>query len=97
MDSSQIQLKDWIGRTETREDRITPFPMAALSATLDLPSDLPKDGAALPPHQLVRTTARGGTPGQAPAQERAQLPPIRMQPAERNRIAIEAGRISLPD
>ncbi|WP_261394923.1 FAS1-like dehydratase domain-containing protein [Mameliella alba] len=49
MDMSQNHLKDWIGRTETREDRIAAFPMAALSATLDMPSDLPKDGTALPP------------------------------------------------
>lgn len=49
MVKSQYQLQDWIGRTETREDRITTFPIAALSATLDLPSDLPKDGMALPP------------------------------------------------
>jgi 3-methylfumaryl-CoA hydratase len=42
-------LTDWIGRSETRIDRINPFPMAALSATFDLPRDLPEDGAPLPP------------------------------------------------
>lgn len=52
------------------------------------------EGAALPPHQLVRTTPRGGEPGKAPALEQANLPPIRMQPAERNRIQLQGGRIS---
>lgn len=49
MEDNQTRLKDWVGRTETREDRITPFPMAAMAATLDLPPDLPKDGTPLPP------------------------------------------------
>jgi len=55
------------------------------------------EGAPLPPHQLVRTTPRGGEPGKAPALEQANLPPIRMQPAERSRILLQAGRITLPD
>lgn len=44
-----VRLTDWIGRREVREDTITPVPVAALSATLDLSSDLPKDGMVLPP------------------------------------------------
>jgi len=55
------------------------------------------EGAPLPPHQLVRTIARGGEAGQAPPLALANLPPIRQQPAERNRISVQAGRISLPD
>ncbi len=64
---------------------------------LDLLWNHLRDGAPLPPHQLVRTTSRGGEPGKAPALALANLPPIRMAPVERYRIRIEAGRIVLPD
>ena len=37
--------------------------------------------APLPPSQLVRTTPRGGAPGQAPAITAANLPPIAPAPA----------------
>ena len=43
------QLREWIGKTETREDRITLTPMAALSATLDRDDPFPREGDALPP------------------------------------------------
>jgi 3-methylfumaryl-CoA hydratase len=33
------QLQDWIGRTETTEDVVTPAPVRMLRATLDLPPD----------------------------------------------------------
>jgi 3-methylfumaryl-CoA hydratase len=42
-------LREWIGKTETREDRITLTPMAALSATLDRDDPFPREGDALPP------------------------------------------------
>jgi 3-methylfumaryl-CoA hydratase len=42
-------LRDWIGRTETREDQLTATPVAALSATLDRDDPTPVPGAALPP------------------------------------------------
>jgi 3-methylfumaryl-CoA hydratase len=42
-------LRQWIGRVETRGDRITPFPMAALSATLDRDDPSPRAGDPLPP------------------------------------------------
>ncbi len=56
-----------------------------------------KNGAPLPPHQLVRTTSRGGEAGKAPPLELSMLPPIRMQPTPRNTIRIDGGRITLPD
>jgi 3-methylfumaryl-CoA hydratase len=43
------ELQKWIGRTETISDQITPMPMAALSATLDLDSPTPQLGDRLPP------------------------------------------------
>jgi 3-methylfumaryl-CoA hydratase len=42
-------LEDWIGRTETSVDRITPAPLAALSATLDRDDPPPESGDPLPP------------------------------------------------
>lgn len=44
-----MQIKDWIGRSETVADVITPTPYAALSATLDRPADRPRAGTPLPP------------------------------------------------
>ena len=38
--SDRDHLREWIGRTETRVDVVTPAPIAALSATLDC--DMPR-------------------------------------------------------
>ena len=42
-------LREWIGRTETRSDLVTPAPLAALSATLDRADPAPASGTAVPP------------------------------------------------
>lgn len=42
-------LREWIGKSETREDQVTLTPIAALSATLDRNDPLPRDGDLLPP------------------------------------------------
>lgn len=42
-------LREWIGKSESREDRVTLTPMAALSATLDRDDAFPREGDALPP------------------------------------------------
>jgi 3-methylfumaryl-CoA hydratase len=44
-----MDLKDWIGRTETADDIVTATPYAALSATLDRDPARPKQGTPLPP------------------------------------------------
>ena len=49
MDVNIERLRDWIGRSEMRSDRITHAPIAALSATLDRDDAFPADGDALPP------------------------------------------------
>ncbi len=46
--TAQMNLKDWIGRTEAVEDTVTATPFAALSATLDWPSGRPPAGTPLP-------------------------------------------------
>ena len=44
-----MDLKQWIGRSETLEDVATAAPCAALSATLDRDPARPEQGAELPP------------------------------------------------
>jgi 3-methylfumaryl-CoA hydratase len=42
-------FRDWIGRTETRDDTVTAAPLVALSALLDRDDPAPKAGDAAPP------------------------------------------------
>ncbi len=44
-----MDLTDWIGRSMTASDVLTPGPCAALAATLDCASDRPVSGMQLPP------------------------------------------------
>jgi len=44
-----VELQKWVEKTETVSDQITPVPIAALRATLDIDAPLPKEGDALPP------------------------------------------------
>ena len=53
--------------------------------------------APLPPSQLVRTTPRGGTPGQAPAITPANLPPIASTPAPADVITVADGVVQIPE
>lgn len=48
-ETEAVNPRDWIGRTETAIDTITPTPYAALSATLDRSADHPEAGTLLPP------------------------------------------------
>jgi 3-methylfumaryl-CoA hydratase len=41
-------LREWIGRTESRSDHVTPTPIAALSATLDRDNGVPQTGDPVP-------------------------------------------------
>jgi 3-methylfumaryl-CoA hydratase len=42
-------LRKWVGKTETSTDLVTPTPIAALSATLDLEAAHPQRGDPVPP------------------------------------------------
>jgi 3-methylfumaryl-CoA hydratase len=42
-------MRDWIGKSQTVEDLIAPWPVRALTATLDEKDPDPKNGDALPP------------------------------------------------
>ena len=44
-----VHLKEWIGRTESRNDVVTPVPAAALATTLDRDDPVPQPGDPLPP------------------------------------------------
>ena len=43
-----MNLKEWIGTSETVTDTLTATPFAALAATLDRPPERPQPGTALP-------------------------------------------------
>ena len=45
----QVKISDWIGRTESRADVITAWPIAALNAALDYEAAEPAPGDAVPP------------------------------------------------
>jgi hydroxybutyrate-dimer hydrolase len=53
--------------------------------------------APLPPSQLVRTTPRGGTPGQAPPITPGNLPPISPTPSAADLIAFADNTVQVPD
>ena len=55
-----------------------------------------KNGTALPPSQVVRTTPRGGAPGLAPAITTANLPAISAAPAAGNVIGFAGSSIAVP-
>ena len=54
-------------------------------------------GAPLPPSQVVRTTPRGGTPGQAPQITTANVPAIAQSPAAGNQITFANNTVVIPD
>ena len=55
-----------------------------------------RNGTALPPSQVVRTTPRGGVPGAAPALAAANVPPISAAPAAGDRIGFTGTTITVP-
>lgn len=55
-----------------------------------------KNGAALPPSQVVHTTPRGGTPGSAPALTTANLPAISANPGG-DAINAAGGAVNVPN
>ncbi|MEP7353104.1 MAG: MaoC family dehydratase N-terminal domain-containing protein [Acidobacteriota bacterium] len=75
-------LQDWTGRTETRHDQVTPWPIAALAATLDRNDPHPQTGDPLPPlwHWLYfLSTDRQSQLGRDGHAERgAFLPPVEL-------------------
>jgi hydroxybutyrate-dimer hydrolase len=56
-----------------------------------------KNGAALPPSQVVRTTPRGGTPGAANAIAASNVPAIAANPPAGDRITIDGSTLRIPE
>jgi hydroxybutyrate-dimer hydrolase len=56
-----------------------------------------KNGTALPPSQVVRTTPRGGLPGAAPAIGAANVPQISGAPGVGDQIGFSGNSVSVPE
>jgi hydroxybutyrate-dimer hydrolase len=56
-----------------------------------------KNGAALPPSQVVRTVPRGGAAGAAPPITAANVPPISAAPAAGDLITFSGNTVTIPD
>lgn len=56
-----------------------------------------KNGTAIPPSQVVRTTPRGGTPGAAPAITAANVPPVAATPAAGDTITFSNNVLQIPE
>jgi hydroxybutyrate-dimer hydrolase len=64
---------------------------------MDLMYNHLKNGATLPPSQVVRTTPRGGTPGAAPAITAANVPAIAATPAAADAISFGNNTLTIPE
>ncbi|HEX7557572.1 MAG TPA: 3-hydroxybutyrate oligomer hydrolase family protein, partial [Usitatibacter sp.] len=56
-----------------------------------------KNGTAIPPSQVVRTTVRGGAPGAAPAITLANVPAIAATPSTANAITFSGNTLTIPE
>jgi len=74
------RLREWVGRTESRTDTLTAWPVAALAATLDRDDPEPKPGDPLPPgwHWLyfLETVRASGLAADGHAKRGGFLPPV---------------------
>jgi hydroxybutyrate-dimer hydrolase len=78
------------------DTRFVPLHLYYIRA-MDAMYALLKNGTALPPSQVVRTTPRGGTPGAAPAITAAAVPPLSAAPAAANQIGFSGTSIAVPN
>ena len=63
---------------------------------MDAMYDYLKNGKALPPSQVVRTTARGGTPGLAPAIAGSNVPAFSATPTAADAITFSGSTLTIP-
>jgi hydroxybutyrate-dimer hydrolase len=78
------------------DTRLVPLHRYLVQA-LDLMYANLKNGTAIPPSQVVRTTPRGGTPGAAPAITAANVPPIAATPAAADAITFSGNTLTIPE
>lgn len=82
MQNIETNYSDWIGNSETRHAILTPYPMAALAATLDRKSPAFNAGDVIPPlwHWLyfLETTRQSRLAADGHAEKGEFLPPINL-------------------
>jgi hydroxybutyrate-dimer hydrolase len=64
---------------------------------MDLVWNALRNGTALPPSQVVRTTPRGGVAGAAPVISAANVPAISSSPAAADLISVSGNVVTIPD
>ena len=78
------------------DTRFVPLHSYFVQAMNDMYANL-KSGTALPPSQVVRTTARGGAAGAAPAITAANVPAISASPVAADQIGFAGTALSVPN
>ena len=78
------------------DSRLVPLHRYVIQA-LDIMYANLKNGTAIPPSQVVRTTPRGGAAGAAPAITPANVPPIATSPASGDQITFSSNTLTIPD
>ncbi|WP_459572542.1 D-(-)-3-hydroxybutyrate oligomer hydrolase [Cupriavidus sp. 8B] len=86
----------FIGAVAGYDNRFIPLHVY-LNRALDAVYDNLTTGRALPPSQVVRTVARGGTASPAPAILPANLPPFAATPADADRITVNGSTVEVPN
>jgi hydroxybutyrate-dimer hydrolase len=78
------------------DSRLVPLHRYFIQA-MDIVYNNLRNGTAIPPSQVVRTTPRGGTAGAAPAITTANVPPIAATPAAGDTITFSANVLTIPE
>jgi len=78
------------------DSRLVPLHRYFIQA-MDLMYEHLRNGAALPPSQVVRTVPRGGVPGLAPPLTAANVPPISATPSAGDVITFSSNTLTIPD
>ncbi len=86
----------FIGAVAGYDNRFIPLHVY-LNRALDAVYENLTAGRALPPSQVVRTVARGGTTSPAPTLLSTNLPPLATVPADADRITVSGGTVEVPN
>ncbi|EHP39804.1 D-(-)-3-hydroxybutyrate oligomer hydrolase [Cupriavidus basilensis OR16] len=86
----------FIGAVAGYDNRFIPLHVY-LNRALDAVYDNLTTGRALPPSQVVRTVARGGTTSPAPTILPTNLPPFAATPADVDRITVNGSTVQVPN
>ena len=78
------------------DSRLVPLHLY-FNRAMDIMYDHLKNGTAIPPSQVVRTTPRGGAPGAAPDITPANVPAIAATPAAADAITFSNNTLTIPE